>query len=507
MSDIRSSPWSLRSARALALALGLSLLAGSPAGHTGQPFRGPESLRTPAGPQDRPTARQSISRNAKQALLNAPHAPAVSLDRPLAYDNLAHARAAERPLYVPSHIVLKVSSTMSAQALQALASSVGARAVRRPTWADFHYVTLEADADPVAAAAALAGQPGVIFAEPDAVVLPTFTPNDPFYEFQWHFHNLDMPSAWGINQGASSNVTVAVLDTGVAFRNLGPFTVAPDLAGTTFVSPWDFVWEDPDPVDMHGHGTHVTGTIAQTTNNNLGTAGIAFNARIMPVKVLFTDWDEELGAPFPHGASTVARGIRYAVDNGARVLNMSLGAFAPNTAVEDALRYAVGRGAFVAVSAGNDGNGQNRRSWPAAYATAIPGVVAVAALDFSNERAFYSTRHDYVTIAAPGGDLRVDRSGHGFADGVLQQTLRPEAVAAGVFNQYGFFFFQGTSMAAPHVAGLAALLMDQGITSPAAIEAALTRFARDLGTPGRNDETGHGVIRPRETLRGLGLAR
>jgi serine protease len=507
MSETGSSLRIVRAARAVALVLGLALLAGSPAGDTGQSA---PRLQVPDRSSDaraRTVAPQTVSRNAKQALLNGPHAPAVSTDRPEAFDNLARARTAERPLYVRGHIVVKVSSTVSAQTLQALASSIGAREVRRPTWADFHYLTIDPDADPVAAAAALAGRPGVIYAEADAAVFPTFTPNDEFYPFQWHFHNIDMPSAWGINQGASSSVTVAVLDTGVAFRNLGPFTVAPDLGGTMFVAPWDFIWEDADPVDLHGHGTHVTGTIAQTTNNNLGTAGIAFNARIMPLKVLVTEWDLELGAPVPHGASTVARGIRYAVDNGARVLNMSLGGFGPNTATEDALRYAVGQGAFVAVSAGNDGEDENRRSWPAAHAPDIPGVMAVAALDFDNNRAFYSSHHDYVTIAAPGGDVRVDRNQDGFADGVLQQTLRPEAVAAGIFNQYGFFFFQGTSMAAPHVAGFAALLMDQGITSPAAIEAAITRFARDLGTPGRNDETGHGVIRPRETLRGLGLAR
>jgi serine protease len=141
------------------------------------------------------------------------------------------------------------------------------------------------------------------------------------------------------------------------------------------------------------------------------------------------------------------------------------------------------------------------------YAKDMEGAMAVAAVDFNLARSFYSNVNDYVEIAAPGGDNNEDLNSDEFADGILQQTLDPDAVSAGVFNQFGYLFEQGTSMATAHVSGLAALLVDQGITTPQAVEAAIKAFATDAGAPGRDDETGHGVINPRGTLRGLGLRR
>jgi serine protease len=186
---------------------------------------------------------------------------------------------------------------------------------------------------------------------------------------------------------------------------------------------------------------------------------------------------------------------------------MSLGAFSPNTATEDALRYAVGKGVFVAVAAGNSGESDNAPLYPAVYAKDINGVVAVGAVDEALQRASYSNVNDYVELVAPGGDVNADLNGDGYADGVLQQTLDPDAVQAGVFNQFNYLFADGTSMASPHVAAFAALLIDQGITKPAAVEAALEKFATDIGPAGRDNETGYGLINPRLTLRGLGLRR
>ena len=171
------------------------------------------------------------------------------------------------------------------------------------------------------------------------------------------------------------------------------------------------------------------------------------------------------------------------------------------------MEYAIGKGAFLAIAAGNDGDAGNPPSYPAVYAKDMDGAMAVAAVDFNLTRSYYSNVNDYVEIAAPGGDNNEDLNNDEFADGILQQTLDSDAVSAGVFNQFIYAFEQGTSMATAHVSGLAALLMDQGITTPKAVEEAIKAFATDAGAPGRDNETGYGVINPRQTIRGLGLRR
>ena len=294
-----------------------------------------------------------------------------------------------------------------------------------------------------------------------------------------------------------------------------PFAPAPDLGGANrFVAPRDFIWNNDLPFDLDGHGTHVAGTVGQLTNNGVGVAGMAFNVRIMPVKVISDVWDFVFGSPFEGTDDVVARGIRYAADNGAKVLNMSFGrAGPPAPVVEDAINYAVGRGAFVVAAAGNAFLQGNPVSRPADVAPPIDGMVAVGAIARDRLRARYSNTGSYVELAAPGGD----QVRHGLTGGVLQQTYDddftatylpgPGSYRAPRFDVFVYDFFQGTSMAAPHVSGFAALLMQQGITSPAAIEAIMKRYASDLGPPGRDDEFGHGLINPRAALRGMGLTR
>jgi serine protease len=235
----------------------------------------------------------------------------------------------------------------------------------------------------------------------------------------------------------------------------------------------------------------------------------------MPVKIIQALWDEIFGSPFEGTDDVVARGIRYAADNGANVINLSIGREdgGPAPAVADALRYAVDKGVFIAVAAGNDRADGNQPNRLAQSAPTIDGMVAVAAVGRSLDLAFYSTTASYVEIAAPGGDQRAG----GNTAGILQQTLdldlletydRPVSqYGPPRADSFGYYYFQGTSMAAPHVAGFAALLMQQGITSPAAIEAAMKQFATDKGPRGRDDSYGYGLINPRATLRGLGLAR
>ena len=429
------------------------------------------------------------------------------------------------------------TQTDTRRALLAQVDSTGGAPV---SYAPFEVVAIDPAADPEEAARRLDVQPDVEYAQARYRVYPRFVPNDPLYSRQWNYPALDMERAWDINQGATPAITVAVLDSGVAyraafvrytaqafrlspggpiFRPLGPvdipFAPAPELGGPErFVSPRDFIWDTAMPLDLDGHGTHVSGTIGQLTNNGIGVAGMAFNVRIMPVKVIAGDWDLIFGSPSVGTDDVVARGIRYAVDNGANVLNLSIGRLGPPApALRDAMTYAVSRGAFVAVAAGNDAETGNRVERLAEFAPEIEGVVAVGGIGRDRQRAFYSNTGSYVEVVAPGGDSRVG----GTEGAILQQTFDfdlvetyfrgPAQYRAPRFDAFTFEFLQGTSMATPHVAGFAALLIQQGITAPAAIEAAMKRYATDLGRSGRDDEYGHGLINPRATLRGLGLAR
>jgi serine protease len=412
------------------------------------------------------------------------------------------------------------------------------RGLDRPDHADFTVLRIAGDADAEDVARRLSAREDVVYAQAAYRVRSNLRPNDPRYSAQWNLPAIDMERAWDINPGGSADTVVAVLDTGVAYRSgtfryvarafrlegvsfpaLGPlditFALGPDLgAADRFVSPRDFIWEDQLPFDLDGHGTHVTGTIGQATNNAVGVAGVAFNVKIMPVKVLDGEWDFIFNSPNEGTDETVSRGVRYAADNGAKVINMSLGRTGPAApAFEEAVRYAVSRGAFVVIAGGNSFDEGNDVEVFAQIASRVDGAVSVAAVGRSLERASYSTSGDYIELAAPGGNF----SQGGSSSGILQLTLEddfvftfeqgPSRYSAPRFDVFGESFFQGTSMAAPHVAGLAALLYEQGIRNPAAIEAALERFAIDKGAAGRDDEFGHGLVSARNTLRGLGLAR
>lgn len=342
----------------------------------------------------------------------------------------------------------------------------------------FRVVKLPAGKSVKEAAQEFERSPQVEYAEPNYIARAFFIPNDPYYPLQWHLQNpvyggINMEAAWNVSNG--TGVVVAVVDTGAAYENFDVYRLAPDLAGTAFVPGYDFVNNDTHPNDDNGHGTHVAGTVAQSTNNALGVAGVAFGASIMPVKVL----DKNGMGTY----ANVANGIIWAANNGAKVINLSLGGSAPSLTLENAVAYAYNNGVTIVAAAGNDA--LPSVSYPAAYDVY---VIAVGATRYDETLAYYSNYGPSIDLVAPGGDLRIDQNGDGYGDGVLQQTFgrRP--------SQFGYYFSQGTSMAAPHVAGTAALAIAKGIVGPVAVRSALQNSAEDLGTPGWDATYGWGLV-------------
>jgi serine protease len=386
-------------------------------------------------------------------------------------------------------------------------------------------------------------QPKRALASSTAATSHTFgTPNDPlFTNYQWNFIQIDMPDAWNINPGGNPNLIVATLDTGVSTQKVSftvplftgskienvtlPFDVSPDLSQSRVVLPRDFVPFVPGaPVlDLDGHGTHVSSTIAEQTNNFIQLAGIAYNVKLMPVKVCFGYWESMIAnaqqgimgflPPDVGGCpdDAIIGGLHYAADNGAKVINLSLGGTDADDALRQAIVYAVQHGAFVSMAMGNDFQDGNPVEYPASYAPQIDGAMSVAATSKSMHHAYYSSSGSYCEIAAPGGD---DSDGGGLDGGfIFQVTLDFDfndptlGVTRPRFDRYAGIGFEGTSMATPHVAGLAALLMSQGVTDPAAVEALIKKTAKDLGSPGRDDMFGYGLIQPRAALFGFGIIK
>src|SRR4051812_37011151 len=470
----------------------------------------------------------------------------------------------------PGRVIVKFHDeiAMSDRRAAVRAASAGGDIAVRPSYADFDVVRIDAAEDAEAAADVLRARPEVQYAQASHRVHAMLVPNDPLYlSQQWNLPMINMEKAWDIQPQAGSAITVAVIDTGMAYQNatitatlpafrdangrqypaLGrvtiPYSAAPQLVSAAnaarIVAPHDFVNETTPPtppLDFEGHGTHVSGTIGQLTNDGVGTAGVAYNVKLMPVKVLASEWDL-LFAGFTDISNTggsdddVARGIRYAADNGAKILNMSLGSSGPpncatnanqadcSPVIEAAMRYAVGKGCFITVAGGNEFEdtvppyGANPTSVLAEIASRIPGAVAVAAVHRAKAHAYYSSSGAYIELSAPGGSQR----GFGSDGFVRQQTfdfnltdtflLPPAQFVAPRFDAFGYIGYIGTSMAAPHVAGVAAMLMQQGVTDPAAIEEILEKTAVDLGTPGRDNTFGFGLVDARAALRGLGLAK
>jgi serine protease len=363
-------------------------------------------------------------------------------------------------------------------------------------WAD---PSLEARYETLRAIQALGKKPDIETVSPNHIVRPTRLPNDQWQGLQWFHGNIDLPLAWDISTGEppDAEIVVAVIDTGVFLNH-------EDLQGK-LLPGYDFVrmqptGDDPgDPSSPGGsswHGTHVAGIAAAASDNSVGVAGVSWGARILPIRTL-TDQGGTL--------YNTLQGIRYAAglpndsgtvpDRRADVINLSLGGGSFSQAEADLYQSIRDQGIFVIAASGNSAGAV---SFPAAY----DAVFAVGATDATNARAYYSSFGNPLAFVAPGGDMRVDRTGDGFADGILS-TVADDT--SGV-RKSAYAFYQGTSMATPVASGVAALArsVDPGLT-PDRFEQLLVSglLTDDLGPKGWDPETGWGQINALRTLRAV----
>lgn len=376
--------------------------------------------------------------------------------------------------YVPGEILVEWKQGLTEDGIKAAGSRLGLGA-REPLASTDNTELVEVSGGRIKEVIESLHRSGLVEkAVPNFIRRADFTPDDPLFGDQWNLKEkadgggIDMEAAWETQKGDVS-VVVAILDTGVAYQDRGIYKRAPDLAETGFVQGYDFINGDPYADDDNWHGTHVCGTVAQSTDNTLGVAGVAFRCSIMPVKVL----DQEgVGSD-----AAIIQGIRYAADNGADVINMSLSGEDESEILKEAVDYAASKGVIVCASSGN--NGRDAVAYPAGYRSCI----AVGATDRQSRRAGYSNYGDALDVVAPGGNA---------AEGILQQTYRYRGQPTGPFD---YVESDGTSMASPHAAGVCALIKSKNPNWGAAdVRGALASTCVDLGAAGWDPQYGFGLI-------------
>ncbi|MET0684007.1 MAG: S8 family serine peptidase [Solirubrobacteraceae bacterium] len=356
------------------------------------------------------------------------------------------------------------------------------------------------------AAERLRTKPGVLSATKNVIARISLIPNDPgkigaatgWQQVQWNFagpFGVNAPLAWdhliAVGRPGGAGVTVAVLDTGVAYADRGRFVRSPDLRGNRFVPGRDFVDRDKYPHDLNGHGTHVASTIAESVNNAVGVTGLAYGAQIMPVRVLDRNGEGD--------SVSIARGIRWAAKHGADVLNLSFefgetvrARQIPN--ILDALRFANKKGVLVVGAAGNEA------ARAVAYPARAQDVVSVGATTEHGCVAEYSNTGPELDLVAPGGgpdaDVTDDANCRPLDDSgrdIYQITFTRNVRTFGLPGRY-----MGTSMAAPHVSATAALVIASGVAgpdpTPRQVKDRLIATARDLGLPGPDNRYGAGLL-------------
>jgi thermitase len=337
-------------------------------------------------------------------------------------------------LYAPGQVVVKYKDNASASAVKSARAKANGTVMEKNNKLGFEVVKVKGSVE--ATIEKLKKDPNVEYAEPNYYLHATYTPNDPYFSSrQYGPQKIQAPQAWDIAEG--SGVKIAIVDTGVQSNH-------PDLAGKV-VGGWDFVDNDSTPQDGNGHGTHCAGIAAAVTNNSTGIAGTAPKASILAVRVLNNSGSGTWTA--------VANGITYAADQGADVISLSLGGTVGNSGLQQAVDYAWSKGSVVVAAAGNAGT--TAPNYPAYYSNAI----AVASTDQNDNKSSFSTYGSWVDVAAPGSSI---------------YSTYPTSTYSSL---------SGTSMATPHVAGVAGLLAAQG-RSASNIRAAIENTADKISGTG-----------------------
>ncbi len=411
--------------------------------------------------------------------------------------------------YVPGEVLVGYAPTGASNFAAQLAARMGASVLGPAPAPGEQLLRLAPGASVTSAIAALRREPGVAYAVPNYIahVAGAFIPNDRgrthhprgWEAVQWNFlagAGVNALEAWANliadRHPGGRGVTVAILDTGVAYRDWHGYRRSPDFAGTRFAAPYDFIAHNRYPLDREGHGTFIAGTVAEATNNGLALTGLAYGATIMPVRVLDQNGEGD--------ALTIAKGIDYAVNHGAQVINLSLEFDLSVTAssipgVLRAIAFAHRRGVIVVAAAGNDGAMQ------LAYPARAPGAISVGATTRDRCLADYSDVGSGLDVVAPGGgqdsSTIIDpncRPGRSLPD-ISQMTFLTAAHPDRFALPIGWY---GTSMAAAHVAAAAALVIASGVIgphpTPDQVLARLEQTAQPLGGQSPNVYYGSGLI-------------
>ncbi|MBI2097867.1 MAG: S8 family serine peptidase [Candidatus Vogelbacteria bacterium] len=367
----------------------------------------------------------------------------------------------------------------------------------------FPIYVLKTTGDVLSLAEELKRDPDVEYAEPNYLALTSYRPNDPLYSQQWAHQNTHAESGWNLERG-NANAVIAIIDTGVDYRhedlseniwhdvqgNPGKDFVDIDTAAYTFqgfslFSGEDYTGIDNDPADYMGHGTHTAGIAAATGDNNRGVAGVCLHCKIMPVRAGFAI-HHPLGDFGILEYDDIASAIKYAADQGARVISMSFGGYSDSATLHEAINYAYSLGAVLVAAAGNES------SYTPTYPASYDHVISVVALARNNLLAFYSNYGSWVDVAAPGGDS------------LQGLTILSTVPRIGVLSDAsGYKTLQGTSMATPYVAGVAGLIFSAYPTlANEQVRQKIEFTADDLGLPGKDSTYGYGQVNVYHALAG-----
>jgi len=397
----------------------------------------------------------------------------------------------ERPPYRPDEVLVKFKPTLSDQTIEATIASYQGKKIKRIPRINVYKIKIQTSTTLEETLFALRRNPDVEYAEPNYIAYITETPNDSLFDYQYALYNsgqdigppgspqgeeradIKTTSTWEETKG-EEEIIIAILDSGVDMDH-------PDLIEKIYSSGYDFINDDSDATDDEGHGTHVAGIAAAETHNDEGIAGVAWNCKILPVKIL-----DDLGFG---SYDQMIEGIIWAADNGADVINLSVGGVFPSITLENALKYAYDMNVVIVASAGNEGGAV---SYPAAY---DDYCLAVAATDYNDERVDFSNTGG-LWESNSGPEIDVAAPGARIISTVPTWFWGPDS--------FPYAWGDGTSQASPHVAGLAALIKSVKPNLSAAQIMDVIRYSADdvnfVNNLGIDNYIGYGRINTAKAL-------